>query len=422
MMAIDQIKKDLVIFFVGFFSCIYYHFSGFFNLTILPYLIATIFLIVNFKNLKFSFFQLIILFFLAIYFVIIISYNENLIVILKNFQYYFGITFFLIFLNNYKVPILFYRYLFMFLSFQLLLETVLVNLFPEIKNFLHYDFSTEFFGFYNRPNGFAGSTSSSITIICAFFCFLKYNKKYVLQEYEYFLFITCVIFSLSHTGYLIFLCIFLYEIIIHKKINLKILLLGLSAICLILLFQEIYSSDIRSPINHLTGVINYKYLSLKINLLEMKLSFNQSYDNYIVNLFSNLFTYDNLNNFSLNDLKSISSNFMEIPKKDYYTGKEFIFTDLTKINLIEHNSIKESFFGIQINWPIKLVGGDFALVMMLRAIGIFGFLLYLSIIFLFGKNFKNLAFIILIIGSLHYGVIMSVCGQFVLAIIISKKI
>ena len=53
--------------------------------------------------------------------------------------------------------------------------------------------------------------------------------------------------------------------------------------------------------------------------------------------------------------------------------------------------------------------------------GVLGFILYFFIIFLFGKNFKNIAFLILIFGSLHYGAIMSICGQFVLAMIISKK-
>ena len=58
---------------------------------------------------------------------------------------------------------------------------------------------------------------------------------------------------------------------------------------------------------------------------------------------------------------------------------------------------------------------------MLNAVGVLGFILYFFIIFLFGKNFKNIAFPILIFGSLHYGAIMSICGQFVLAMIISKK-
>ena len=34
----DQIKKNFIIFLVGFFSCVYYYISAFFNITILPYL------------------------------------------------------------------------------------------------------------------------------------------------------------------------------------------------------------------------------------------------------------------------------------------------------------------------------------------------------------------------------------------------
>ena len=419
----DQIKKNFIIFLVGSFSCIYYYVLGFFNITILPYLITTIFLIINFKNLKFTFLQLVVLLFLTFYFVIVISYNENFLIILRNFQYWFGITFFLIFLNNYnyRVPNLFYRYLFIFLCLQLLLEAILVNSIPEIKNLHIYKFANEFFGFYSRPIGFAGSTSSSITIICALFCFLKYDKKYNFQKFEYLLLFLCLLLSLSHTGYIIFSCIFLYEVITQKKVNFNILFLTFISICLILILQEIYTSNVRSPINHLTDVLNFKYLAIKITLLDFKLSFSQSYDYYIANTFSALFSYDNLTNFSLTDLKSISLKYMEIPNKYVYSGKEFVFTDLTKINIIEHKSIKESFFGVQLHWPIQLVGGDFALLMMLNAIGIFGFFLYFSIIFLLGKNFKNLAFLILIIGSLHYGAIMTVCGQFVLALIISKN-
>ena len=227
--------------------------------------------------------------------------------------------------------------------------------------------------------------------------------------------------SFSYTGYIIFLCIFLYEIFTQKKINFKIILLGLISISLILVFQELYTSNIRSPINHFTEVINYKYLTLKIFLLETKLSFSHSYDNYILNLFSNLFSINNLNSFSIDDLKSISLNFQEIPKKDFYTGHEFIFSDLEKSKILNHKSMEESIFGTQIYWPIRIVGGDFSLISMLNAVGVLGFILYFFIIFLFGKNFKNIAFLILIFGSLHYGAIMSICGQFVLAMIISKK-
>jgi hypothetical protein len=302
-----------------------------------------------------------------------------------------------------------------------LLEAILVNSIPEIKNLHIYKFANEFFGFYSRPIGFAGSTSSSITIICALFCYLKYDKKYNFQKLEYLLFIFCLLLSLSHTGYIIFSCIFLYEVITQKKVNFNILFLTFVSIFLILIFQEIYTAGIRSPINHLIDVFNFKYLAIKTTLIDFKLSFSQSYDYYLANTFSVLFTYDNLTNFSLHDLKSISLKYMEIPNKNVYGGNEFEFTDLTKINIIEHKSIKESFFGIQLYWPIKLVGGDFALLMMLNAIGLFGFFLYFSIIFLLGKNFKNLAFLILIIGSLHYGTIMTICGQFILAIIISKN-
>ena len=94
---------------------------------------------------------------------------------------------------------------------------------------------------------------------------------------------------------------------------------------MILVFQELYTSNIRSPINHFTEVINYKYLTLKIFLLETKLSFSHSYDNYILNLFSNLFSINNLNSFSIDDLKSISLNFQEIPKKDFYTDMNLFF-------------------------------------------------------------------------------------------------
>lgn len=421
MMDTKLIKKNIIVFIVGFISCLYYYLLGIYNLIILPYLIVCIYLILNFKNLELTLPQIITLLFLTSYFVIINNYNENLTEILKNFQYWFGIIFFLIFINNFRIPNLFYKYLFLFLCLQILLEITLVNSISEIKNFLQYFHSNEFFGFYNRPIGFAGSTSSSITIICAVFCFLKYDKKYQFHKYEYFLFILCILLSFSYTGYIIFLCIFLYEIFTQKKINFKIILLGLISISLILVFQELYTSNIRSPINHFTEVINYKYLTLKIFLLETKLSLSHSYDNYILNLFSNLFSINNLNNFSIDDLKSISLNFQEIPKKDFYTGHEFIFTDLEKSKILNHKSIEESIFGTQIYWPIRIVGGDFSLISMLNAVGVLGFILYFFIIFLFGKNFKNIAFLILIFGSLHYGAIMSVCGQFVLAMVISKK-
>ena len=97
------------------------------------------------------------------------------------------------------------------------------------------------------------------------------------------------------------------------------------------------------------------------------MSFSHSYDNYILNLFSNLFSINNLNSFSIDDLKSISLNFQEIPKKDFYTGHEFIFSDLEKSKILNHKSMEESIFGTQIYWPIRIVGGDFSLISMLNA-------------------------------------------------------
>lgn len=421
MMVRNQINNHFYIFLVGFFSCFYNHFLGVYNLTILPYLIIITYIILNFKNLEFTFSQIISILFLTSYFIVINSYNENLSVVLKNFQYWFGVIFFLIFINNYKIPNSIYRYLFLFLCFQLLAEIITINLFLDQINFLRYTYANKFFGFYVRPIGFAGSTSSSITIICAIFCFLKYNINYEFKKYEYFLFILCVLLSLSHTGFIIYLLILVYDMITQEKNNFKILILGFCLIILVLIFQELFTSNVRSPFNHLKEVIGLKILTLKIVLLEMKLSFNHSQDSYSINLFSELFSQNNLNNFSINELKSSSSYFREIPRKEFYSGYEFIISDLEKSKIINPKLIEESFWGSQIYWPMRIVGGDLALASMIEALGIVGFALYSLLIFVFGRNLKNVAFIILIIGSLHYGIIMSLCGQFVMALIIANR-
>ena len=81
------------------------------------------------------------------------------------------------------------------------------------------------------------------------------------------------------------------------------------------------------------------------------MSFSQSQDSYIIGLFSELFSQNNLNNFSITDLNQLW-HFKEIPKKILFRY-EFLLSDLEKSKIIYHKSIEKSFFGSQIYWPMQ---------------------------------------------------------------------
>ena len=412
--------NTLIFFIIGFISCFYYQLVGLLNISILPYILILFFLIINIKIVQFSLFQIISITLVALFLLIVLSYNPNYIEIFKNFRYWFGIIFFLAYFRNYNISQNFYRYIFIFLCSQILIELILVNLFVEVKDYLQYAWSTEFFGFYNRPVGFAGSPSASITIICSFYCFLKFNLKYHLNIYEYILFILTVVLTMSYAGYIIFLFIIIFEFYKSKKTNSKIYITAVLFIILILFLQQM-SPDIRSPVEHFMGVFKLKYVTVKIFILEFIAAWEHSQEIYIYKLHSNLFSFDNLNQFLVSDLEGAVLEFKEIPVKDFYTQEPIFTSDINKFHVANKRTVAENLFGIQIYWPINTVGGDFGIISFFEMMGLIGVIIYILIILSFANDLKSLAFLILIVGSFHYPSIMSICGQFILALVISNK-
>jgi len=341
-------------------------FAGYFDTSIPVFFFVLIIICIYFFQIKFTIGQFLTISVFIIYLIILLISSTSITSTLSNLKWFYGILIFLIIFKIKDVKL----YLFyclsshkLFLSFLLIIifETILVNLFltPELVYGSVYKSSTIQIGpfNYNRPLGGGGNSSVTSTIIVAwYYSIQKENIKY--KASIFLIYSTSIILSMSGTGFILYLA----GLILNKFniFRIKVRIKLFSFISLTLIF------------------IIFCYLFL--NSLNQKLSI----DYYIIVL-KDKFSFMN-NAVATNNMSPMSYNF-------------------------------ENIFGYTVSSHVPLNGGDYGWLNLFYAHGIFGFIIFFLIIFVFSNGSKKniLSAVIFLLGAFHYSAIFVAAGQILLS-------
>ena len=362
---------------------------SFINSTIPMYLVASIAVLINLKNLKFTkknFSGFIVLvFFLLISF----SFTENLTHSMRVIRLYFGFVILYIFFSLYDFKKTKLKVVLIFLMSWLFAEIFLINTILD-QALIVTDFrDTKFFGFYYRPTSFNTNSTATAGILVILYYFVENNLKEKLDIKFLFFFGWCIFLILSTTGYIMFFTYLVLRFIFHTKNNLRnfffIAILFVLIYYLSMLFPaNIYGFDnVYYNFEKISGkYLGYVYEVKKLQIEEY-LFFLQQEHNFI----DLLFGYT----------------------KNYYLGYcENVFI-LTVDNCFTRP---------------QGIGGDFGIINALYQIGIIGTIVLASLFFLFKNNKLNYAglYILFIVSSLHYSPLFMPMGQIFLAYSLQKNL
>lgn len=361
---------------------------SFIDSTIPIYFVASIAVIINFKNLKFekkNFFGFIIL---ITFLLISISFSEDIIHSVRIFRLYFGFIIFYLFFSLYDFRKINLKIILIILMSWLFAEIILINTIID-PSLIVSDFrDTKFFGFYYRPNSFNSNPTSTAGILIMLYYFVENILKKNLDFKFLFFFALLIFLILSTTGYIMFLVYLVLRFIFHTKKKLRNFLL------LFIFFVVIYYLSILFPPN-VYGYDNVYYNFEKISgkyigyIFEIK---KTMIEKYLIQLSQN---------------NSIYSYFGST--KLYYLGhckNAFI--------LMEDTCFSRA----------RGIGGDFGFINALYQLGIFGTIAVVSLLFLLKNNQHNYLglYFLFIVSSLHYPAIFMPIGQIFLAYVLQKNL
>lgn len=336
-------------------------FSSFIGTTILGFVFIFLIIIMKFSKFRLSMPQFIALLCLMIYMFLLFFLANDYIVVLKNFRFWLGVVFFILYLKLYDEEKISSRFFFRLVCFSVLLETLIINTVIPAPVFYNNHPHAVLFVFYYRPLSFGGNASmSSAGLVCLYFLVSKYGEKKVTRI-DQVLLLTITLLFFSGSGLLAYLLMLAYKNIFGKKINSR--------------------KNIK--------VITYSFLFLIFILIAM---FNLDYEK--VPKFS-LKYYSFLLDFKIDQYKQV----------------------------INFDSAKSWFFGNQLTDLQENTSGDFGWLGFVSAMGLAGVFLYFFILCTFyrGNIFTNSIFIILFISTFHYPAAMSGAGQFITAFVVTHK-
>lgn len=336
-------------------------FSSFIGTTILGFVFITLIIFLKFHKLKLSLFQLFVLLFLFLYMFILVFLANDYIVVIKNFRFWLGVIFYIIYLKLYPEPKVSTQTFFRIVAISVLIEAVIINTIIPAPVFYRGHPHAVLFIFYYRPLSFGGNASmSSAALVCLYFVMSKYGNRKV-ERIDNLLLLAATILFFSGSGLLAYLLMLLYKNIFEKKINSK---------------KNI-------------GIIAFSFMFLV----------------GIIILMSNL-DYEKVPKFSL----------------QYYSFLLDFKIDQYK-EVINFANLQSWLFGNQLTDLLENTSGDFGWLGFVGAMGLLGVLLYFLIVFSFykGNIFSNSIFIILFISTFHYPAAMSGAGQLITAFIVTNK-
>lgn len=334
-------------------------FSGYkFLGTMIPTtIIILITLLIYIKRLKLSIFQIIAVTSFVGYGLILYLY-VNEIYIFQNLRYWFGsLLFFLLFKIITPPKINFYKHIFKFGCFSLIIEAILINtlISSESLHNVSSDLGIVVFGFYERPIGFTANpgTTSVFLIVINFLIEILEGKK--TSTANILLLSTAVISSVSGTGiFVLFTYFFFRYIAFSRGVYIYSTLKNLSAFVFIFIslftilsFGDKIESNQKFTTNYLIDIIQNKYMKLQ-------------------------------------------------------------------------NDVEFTILGVQVNEGQAQTSGDFGLLLLYNVNGVLGFIIYIFMLFTFWKADTRflMPLLLLLIGSLHYPSAFSGAGHVLMALII----
>ncbi len=336
-------------------------FSSFISTSLLGLVLIGLIIFLKIQVLRLSTLQTITIFLLFIYLAISILLANDFSVVLKNFRFWLGVIFYVIYLKIFPeekiANLLFLRVVLI----SVLIETLIINTIIPAPIFYNGHPHAVLFIFYYRPLSFGGNASmSSSVLVCLYFFVYQYGKNKP-QKLDSVLLLIATLLFFSGSGLLAYLLMLSFKNIIGRKI--------------------------------------YSKKNTKIILLSLFFLIS------IIVIMSNL-DYEKVPKFSLK-YYSILLDF----KIDQY--KEVVHFD----------NIQSLLFGNQLTELLENTTGDFGWLGFFASMGLLGTLLYFLILTSFyNKNiFSNSIFLILFITTFHYPAAMSGAGQFLTASVITYK-
>tara|TARA_B100000767_G_C19711161_1_gene512850 strand:- start:3 stop:1235 length:1233 start_codon:yes stop_codon:yes gene_type:complete len=373
-------------------------FSAYIGTTILSYLVIIFLLLSNINKIRFSVFQLIVMMLLFIYFVIVINISHDYSAALKNFKFWHGLVFYLVFLSIYDLKKFYSLNFFRLVCLILFLEILMINFidhnfllnFIDIENYMH-------FNLYFRPVGFTGSASmSSVALIILFYITEKLNGR--MKILDWILFLSVVLLSYSATGYIIFILylVFRSSNLIKKLLLLEILNLSIKNILFFIIITMLIfalykiSTSLGNQIKVGTNLSLYTRLSSDYFLY----IFNLKYEEY-----------------------SHAFGIMIDPALNCGLMCRDTLADEISPKLVSQNSYLIQLFGYQIISNHPSTTGHNGLTVFITSMGLFGIVVYALLLLSYYRANSNMIYgiILIIIGSLHYPAAMSGAGQLLMA-------
>lgn len=346
---------------LSFMAMVATFFSSFLGTTLLGFFFAACVIVLQAAKIRLTASQIFGFLMLGAYLFILYFLANDYAVVLKNFRFWLGVVFYLIYLKVYPEERVLSKTFFRIVCFSILIETFLINtVIPAPVFYSGHPHAVKFL-FYYRPLSFGGNASmSSAALVALYMMVEKYgNTRFGMKDKLLLLLITLLFFSGS--GLMCYLLMILFKNILGRKLKTK---KGLYTIFFSLIFL----------ISLLIIMMNLDY--------ELVPKFSLGYYKFLLD-------------FKIEQYKEVVD-----------------FSDVVKV-----------FFGAQITDLLENTTGDFGWLGFMSAMGLLGLFIYFFILFSFYRKniFKNSVYLILFIATFHYPAGMSGAGQFITAYIFVNK-
>lgn len=336
-------------------------FSSFLGTTLLGFFFAVCVIVLQANKIKLTAMQFFGFLLLGIYMFLLYFLSNDYVVVLKNFRFWLGVVFYLIYLKVYPEDRVLSKTFFRIVCFSILLETFLINtIIPAPIFYSGHPHAVKFL-FYYRPLSFGGNASmSSAALVCLYMMIEMYgNVRFGIKDKLLLFLITFLFFSGS--GLMCYLLMILLKNVLGRKLKTK---------------KGMYTI----------------FFSLVFLLILLIIMMNLDYE-----LFPK---------FSL----------------DYYWFLlDFKIEQYNEV--VDFSNAVKVFFGAQITDLLENTTGDFGWLGFVSAMGLLGLFIYFFILFSFYRKniFRNSVYLILFIATFHYPAGMSGAGQFITAFICVSK-
>ena len=194
-------------------------FSSFIGTTILGYVFIISVLILKYKNLKINVIQALAIISTILYFIFVSFYAYDFILITKNFRFWLGVIFYIIYFKAYFDTKITTMTFFRIVVFSIFLETLIINTIIPAPIFYNGHPHTTLFIFYYRPLSFGANASmSSVALVCLYYLASKYGSQTPSKKDKILLLISTLLFF-SGTGLAAYLLLLILKNVFEKKIN-----------------------------------------------------------------------------------------------------------------------------------------------------------------------------------------------------------